>query len=281
MKQNIKRFLAITCLILSLFAVTITGYATTGTDNESTSSAQTSGRIIGISSQYFFNNLHGRYYIYFGRPTCVSCVEFASYLEKYLDESGWVVYYFDTEYWKDNPRYDLILEKYQVATVPLLVETMDGEFRSYYEFDPDASDAEIASQLDNFFAKRGSPLFPVTTQKNFPLQFHDYLLAFTFFIMVCNVSFLLKRRRSLIESESAFPMLAAIVNSTLLMILHFSIAGAGFSFGIQYEAVPDERLLAKLGTYTWLLVTPALYFALLAICASIKLSQNSRKNKTE
>ena len=47
MKQNIKRFLAITCLILSLFAVTITGYATTGTDNESTSSAQTSGRIIG------------------------------------------------------------------------------------------------------------------------------------------------------------------------------------------------------------------------------------------
>ena len=86
MKQNIKRFLAITCLILSLFAVTITGYATTGTDNESTSSAQTSGRIIGISSQYFFNNLHGRYYIYFGRPTCVSCVEFASYLEKYLDE---------------------------------------------------------------------------------------------------------------------------------------------------------------------------------------------------
>lgn len=175
----------------------------------------------------------------------------------------------------------MILEKYQVTTVPLLVETMDGEFRSYYEFDPDASDAEIASQLDNFFAKRGSPLFPVTTQKNFPLQFHDYLLAFTFFIMVCNVSFLLKRRRSLIESESAFPMLAAIVNSTLLMILHFSIAGAGFSFGIQYEAVPDERLLAKLGTYTWLLVTPALYFALLAICASIKLSQNSRKNKTE
>ena len=173
MKQNIKRFLAITCLILSLFAVTITGYATTGTDNESTSSAQTSGRIIGISSQYFFNNLHGRYYIYFGRPTCVSCVEFASYLEKYLDESGWVVYYFDTEYWKDNPRYDLILEKYQVTTVPLLVETMDGEFRSYYEFDPDASDAEIASQLDNLFAKRGSPLFPVTTQKNFPLHFDD------------------------------------------------------------------------------------------------------------
>lgn len=241
MKQNIKRFLAITCLILSLFAVTITGYATTGTDNESTSSAQTSGRIIGISSQYFFNNLHGRYYIYFGRPTCVSCVEFASYLEKYLDESGWVVYYFDTEYWKDNPRYDLILEKYQVTTVPLLVETMDGEFRSYYEFDPDASDAEIASQLDNFFAKRGSPLFPVTTQKNFPLQFHDYLLAFTFFIMVCTHYYQLIRSnlKSFINGKLISSLLSSILivlSSTFIYTLTMILTGHPIGDGrFSYE----------------------------------------------
>lgn len=230
--------------------------------------------IIGIETSYFFNDLYGTHYIYFGRPTCLECVTFEPHLESYLDRSGWVVYYYNTAYWKDDPMYDQIMERYHVAAVPVLVKTVNGAFRELYQFDPDAGEAEIQTQLDAFFGGAKARLFPVTTQSGFPVQFHDYLFTLTFALMCFNVGSLFYRRKALICGRGS-SLLWIIINATLIMVLHGMIAGFGFGFALQYEAAPATGLFAQLGTWTWLLVTPLLYFVLIGQCVSIKIKRDA------
>lgn len=236
--------------------------------------------IIGIESPYFFNGISGTQYIFFGRPTCLECVTFEPHLTSYLDRSGWVVYYFNTAYWKDNPRYDQILEQYHVTAVPALVKTMNGEFRDLYQFDPDAGEEDIQTQLDAFFGGSKSKLFPVTSQSNFPVQFHDYLLTLTFFLMCFNVGYLMCKRKAIISTQLS-PLLWTAINATLIMILHFTVASIGFGFALYYEAAPATDLFAKIGTYTWLIITPLLYFVLLGQCLTIKIKRDARAKATE
>ena len=231
-------------------------------------------QIIGIETSYFFNDLLGTFFIYFGRPTCPSCVEFEPHLMEALEDNNQVVYYYNTSYWKDDSQYDRILSKYHVNSVPLLVKIVNGEYRDAYQFDPDASADETRIQLDNFFIKR-STLFPVTGEKNFPVQFHNYL--FTFMIMCSNVCYIALKQKDL-SGDGHRPALAwIVVNSTLLFALHIAIAGFGFGFAMQYEASPATGLFAKVGTYTWLTLTPLLYFITLGLAIKIKIKQNIAK----
>ena len=233
-------------------------------------------RIIGIETSYFFNDLPGTFFIYFGRPTCPSCVEFEPYLLEALGNNNQVVYYYNTSYWKNDSQYDRILSKYHVNSVPLLVETVNGEYRDAYQFDPDASADETRIQLDNFFIKR-STLFPVTGVKNFPVQFHSYLFTFTFLIMCSNACYMVLKRNDLAGDVHRSALAWIVVNSTLLLALHIAIAGFGFGFAMQYEASPATGLFAKVGTYTWLTLTPLLYFITLGLAIKIKIKQNIAK----
>lgn len=225
-------------------------------------------RIIGIETPYFFNDLRGTFYIYFGSPNCQECAQFEPHLLEALEAKGQVVYHYDTAYWKDDGLYDKTLSNYHVDQVPLLVKTVDGEYRDAYRFDPDTTAEETATQLDAFLIER-SDLFPVTTKEGFPMRFHDYLLAFTSIIMCVNACYVVWKRKDLAAMGHGSPLAWIVVSSTLLLALHIAIAGFGFGFALQYEAGPAPGLLAKVGTYTWLVVTPLLYVVVLGFAVKI------------
>lgn len=263
----------IKCLALCFIAVQFILTVSATNDNDS---VERQARIIGIETSHFFNDIYGTFYIYFGRPTCPECVEFEPYLQEFLEKNHQVVYYYNTSYWKDDPQYDRILSKYHVDSVPLLVKTVNGEYRDAYQFDPDATAEEISQQLDAFFIQR-STLFPVTEEENFPVQFHDYLFTFTFFLMCLNACYIVFKRKDLAAQRSGSPLGWIVLNSTVLFALHIAIAGFGFSFAMQYEANPATGLFAKIGTYTWLTLTPILYLIILVFAVNIRIRQNAAR----
>ena len=151
--------------------------------------------IIGITNITFFDDMPGTFYVYFGRPTCPNCVVFEGHLNEILQNNRWVVYYFNTAYWKEDSRYDNILRKYKIDGVPTLVKVVDKELVDTFHFNENLNDQEIATELDGFFGEKTSGLFPVTSADNYPIQFSDNLHCFTFILMLIDVLFICFRRK--------------------------------------------------------------------------------------
>ena len=72
-------------------------------------------------------------------------------------------------------------------------------------------------------------------------------------------------------------LIVQTIQATILIVLHFSIAGFGFNFAMQYEAAPDSFWFARIGTWTWLLVTPVLYFFSIVLCIRIGIQIRNEK----
>ena len=232
--------------------------------------------IISISSTAFFNDLPGVFYIYFGRPSCPDCTEFGPVLEETLKTNSWQVYYFDTLYWKDDAQYERIITKYHVDDVPLLVKTVDGDFAGAYHYRPD--DREQAEQnLKAFFISRGDGVLSVT-EDNRPVQFHDRLMSVTFLAILTNTAWLLAKCLSFRSGKGAgFLVFPALLNNSAMILLHFLIAGLGFSFALQYNASPGDTLMDAIGRATWLTGTPVLYGVNMLLCAWMAVNRRPRK----
>lgn len=226
---------------------------------------ETDGTITGIESMIFFDDLPGTFYVYFGRPTCPECVDFENHLNAFLETNPWTVYYVNTAYWKENPRFDSILRRYHVDGVPALVEIVDGDYSKDYRFRPDDSGEQIGEQLQEFFKSPGQRIYAVTSKSNYPIQFDSKLHAFTFFLMSGNLLYLFLKRKHLAERGNSMAVLAVMGNSTLLYALHRAIAGFGFNFAMRYEAGPAPGIWAAIGRYTWLTVTPIFYLIIMIL----------------
>ncbi|MDO4267264.1 MAG: hypothetical protein Q4C73_02230 [Eubacteriales bacterium] len=228
-------------------------------------------RIIGVRSTSFFEYMPGTFYIYFGRPTCPSCVVFEEHLNKFLQNTHWIVYYFNTAYWKEDPQYNNILRKYKIDGVPALIKTVDKELADTYYFDETKDDKEIAADLDAFFGEKTSGLFPVTSADNYPIQFSDNLNAFTFVLMLADVLFVCFRRKEILEKKLTSTLVFLVVTATILFLFHWVIAGFGFAFAIHYSAGPDTGFIAEIGKRTFLTVTPVLYVIVLITAAKLQM----------
>lgn len=262
-----KRYLKLLFGIAFSLLISFQAFASSFSDNSE--NAEGMGEIVGIESLIFFDDLPGTFYVYFGRPTCPDCVEFEKHLNAYLENNRWTIYYFNTAYWKDDPRFDNILNKYNVYGVPSLVEIVNGTYSAEYQFHPDDSGDEIQKQLKIFFKNPGMELFAITSKSNYPIQFDSNLHTFTFLITGINLLYLFLKRKDLIKRKDSSFVAMLIMNSSLLFALHCAIAAFGFSFAMRYEAEPDLKLWACVGRYTWLTITPVLYFIILLLGAKI------------
>lgn len=260
MKKYILLFLTLSFLLISTGNVLAEDNLTENYDE----------KITGIGSMTFFQDLPGTFYVYFGRPTCLECVDFEKHLQIFLQENNRIVYYCNTAYWKDDAQYDNVLRKYKIDSVPMLVKIKNSEFSAAYEFNSSASEVEIQEELHNFFEKENLEGFPVTAANNFPIQFDTNLHTFTFLIMGFTILYLIIRKNEIIQKRLTSVLIIIFLNSTLLFALHLAIAGFGFNFAIHYNAAPDQRFWARIGTMTWLTVTPLLYFAVLVICVYLQ-----------
>lgn len=227
-------------------------------------------QIIQVESMTFFQDLPGTFHVYFGNPASPECIEFEKHLKNFLQESTWTVYYCDTVNSKDDAQYENVLKKYKISTVPMLVTIKDSEFCAAFEWEPSANEAEVQKELRDFFGTEAVKGFPVTTVNNFPIQFDANLHTFTFLIMGLTILYLLIAKKEIIQKQLTSVLILFALSSTLLFALHLAIAGFGMNFAIHYNAAPDARIWARIGTLTWLTVTPLLYFGILALCISIR-----------
>lgn len=240
--------------------------------------------IVGIDMVTQIDQTAGVSYVYFGRPSCPDCLEFEPYLEQALQKNGWRIYYFDTAYWKDDAQYERALNRYHVDSVPLLVKTVNGEFDGAWSYEGQDQET-VLQELDSFFIPHYTGLLAVASQEdtmpNYPIQFHDKLMAFSFLGMLLNAVYLayccLRRKRG----KTGPAVLPTALNATVLILLHFLIAGLGASFALQYNASPDNSILGVIGRATWLTGTPVLYAGLLLACAVIGIKNKSAQENPD
>lgn len=74
----------------------------------------------------------------------------------------------------------------------------------------------------------------------------------------------------IIQKQLSSVLILISLSSTLLFALHLAIAGFGLNFALRYNAAPDARVWARIGTVIWLTVTPLLYLGILVLCISIQ-----------
>lgn len=240
-------------------------------------SSKNSEPIIGVSSVSGISERMGVNYVCFGRSDCPDCLAFQPYLEEALKENHWQIYYFDIDHWKDDAQYARTLEKFHVDSVPVLVKTINGQFDSAYSYSEEQK-STVSDDLKAFFIPKYTGLLATDSQgdygmPNLPIQFHDKLMALTFLGMLLNAAYL--GYAWLKKSGKAPAALPIFLNASVMIALHFLIAGLGMSFALQYNASPDPSVLAAIGRATWLTATPVLYAAVALLCGALHI-QNRR-----
>ena len=92
--------------------------------------------------------------IYFGRDSCPFCKQFNIALASIVSENSYMIYKFDTDYWRDHEYFDRILEKYQVTQIPTIVRVVGvNEFETFIYDESDDSIDRFEEELTDFLSR--------------------------------------------------------------------------------------------------------------------------------
>lgn len=89
--------------------------------------------------------------IYFGRDTCSFCLTLNGILKSELEAHEEIqIYKFNTDVWREDDRFQEVLDKYMITSIPALIRI--NEDQSVEQFIPDetASNEEAQQSLHNF-----------------------------------------------------------------------------------------------------------------------------------
>ena len=85
-------------------------------------------------SQLLTGNFVG--FVYFGRDTCPSCLEFNELLKNAISYlNGVEIHKFDTDYWRSHGDFRAILDMYGVSKVPMLVRIESSGIIEWFNID--------------------------------------------------------------------------------------------------------------------------------------------------
>lgn len=97
--------------------------------------------------------LSGDFYgiVYFMRNNCPACVKFNEILElEYTENGEFIIYKFDTNYWRENESFQKTLDQYNVTTVPHLIKIEnDGSFVAFEPTTEETLKEELHDFLNN------------------------------------------------------------------------------------------------------------------------------------
>lgn len=93
--------------------------------------------------------------VYFGRDTCPFCQVYNGLLKKELEKNNeLIIYKFDTDIWRNNENYQLVLSKYEITTVPSVIKiNMDNTFEIFVA-DENMTDSEVEEAFHIFVTKK-------------------------------------------------------------------------------------------------------------------------------
>lgn len=92
--------------------------------------------------------------VYFGRDTCPFCLTLNGILKAELDSIENIqIYKFDTDIWREDDRFQEVLDKYMITSIPALIR-VNADF-TVEQFVPDeaVSDEQVMQSLQKFLFK--------------------------------------------------------------------------------------------------------------------------------
>ncbi|AEG61416.1 thioredoxin family protein [Desulforamulus ruminis] len=157
-------------------------------------------------------------FVYFGRPTCPSCELFKPLLTEVAKEENIQVYYFNTDYFRNNSllteaELKEIFEKYQIQQVPILIKLVNGSLDSSFG----------ANFIEEESGKIKEEIRDFVTYKELPIEYIPHytivIILFIISILIIVMLFLLKNK---IKSKKIIFILL-MTNISTIIILIFSI----------------------------------------------------------
>lgn len=88
--------------------------------------------------------------IYFGRDSCPFCSQFNFILKNNIDISQLEIYKFDTDKWRNDTKYQFVLDKYNIENIPALVKITDDHSIVNYIPKENATNEEVVDSLEKF-----------------------------------------------------------------------------------------------------------------------------------
>lgn len=88
--------------------------------------------------------------VYFGRDTCPICTELNSIIIENIDFCSIKIYKFDTDKWRNNDKFQTVLDKYDITKIPTLIKINDDNTYMHYIPDENLSDEELIISLHKF-----------------------------------------------------------------------------------------------------------------------------------
>ena len=79
-------------------------------------------------------------FVYIGRPTCPFCVIFEPILRELVQETQTIVYYFNTDNFREHELFSDVIQRFDVPFVPFMVKIEDGEIITIFPGPEDADD---------------------------------------------------------------------------------------------------------------------------------------------
>lgn len=99
-------------------------------------------------SKLINNEIQG--YVYIGRETCPICLYFNKYLKyEYNKNNELKIYKFDTDFWRDNEKFENILDKYNILSIPTLIKIDSSGNYKTFKCDSE-NEKDIQEALNNF-----------------------------------------------------------------------------------------------------------------------------------
>ena len=94
---------------------------------------------------------HGNVVVYFGRPTCITCIETEPHLIDLLNNINSQILYYNTQYWKNQDGHNEVLDDFDVESIPRLVKIKDGVLIETYVLDSSTIlDAHTKESIQEF-----------------------------------------------------------------------------------------------------------------------------------
>lgn len=92
-------------------------------------------------------------YVYFGRDTCSFCQTFNTLLKAQVQSNPTlIIYKFDTDAWRQDEKFQDVLEQYHIDKIPLLIKIKtDGSFLAF-EVPENFTNDEVISALHTFLS---------------------------------------------------------------------------------------------------------------------------------
>lgn len=92
--------------------------------------------------------------VYVGRDTCINCLKFNKILREEINSNPSIkIYKFDTDFWREDDMFQYVLDKYEIAQIPVLLKINETTYKKFIIDNEKMTVNDYRDYLINFISK--------------------------------------------------------------------------------------------------------------------------------